>query len=155
MRRRLVALAALVTVTMPAPIAHSATSHRFTATYRGHGSGAASGNSASGSASGTGRGRLIGRSTFSGSASGVLTSSTCVVFSGRAVLRGKAGTIRLSVRRAQACGGSASNVGFSGRAKVTGGTRTFARATGTLSFSGTYVQQSGAVTISFSGRLVY
>jgi hypothetical protein len=46
-------------------------------------------------------------------------------------------------------------VPFSGSAAVVKGTSRFAGATGTLSFTGTYAAESGAVTISFSGRVSY
>jgi hypothetical protein len=156
--RAVVAVAAVATVaSIAAPDALPAKSHPFTAAYTGKGAGEVSGNSASGSATAAGRGSLIGRGTLSGSGSGVFTSQTCVVFSGTAVLKGTAGSITLSARGAQACadGTDANVVSFSGSAKVTGGTSTLAGAHGTLSFSGTYTRQSGAVTISFKGRITY
>jgi hypothetical protein len=151
-------LAAVATAAaIAAPVALPATGHAFNASYRGHGSGDVSGTRASGSATASGRGRLIGPGTLTGSASGVFVSQTCVVFSGTATLEGTAGSIRLGAHGAQACadGTDAASVTFSGRAQVTGGTSTFAGAHGTLSFTGTYVRASGAVTISFSGRIRY
>ena len=156
--RPLAALGAvLMAAAIVAPVALPAKSHAFTASYTGHGSGEVSGTSASGSATATGRGTIIGRGTLTGSASGVFTSQTCVVFSGTAVLQGRAGSIRLAARGARACAGStdANNVAFSGSAHVTGGTSTFAGAHGTLSFTGTYLKQNGAVTISFRGRISF
>ena len=59
--------------------------------------------------------------TLTGSASGVFTSQTCVVFSGRGVLRGSVGAIRLVAHNARACAGGtdANDIAFSGSAKVT------------------------------------
>jgi len=140
-----------------APVALPAKKHAFTASYAGHGSGEVSGTTASGIATATGRGRIIGAGTLTGSASGVFTSQTCVVFSGTAILKGSSGSITVAAHGAQACAGStdANNVSFSGRGKVTGGTSTFAGARGTLSFTGTYLRQTGAVTISFRGQITF
>jgi hypothetical protein len=95
------------TAAIVAPVALPARTHRFTATYAGHGSGQVSGAHASGSATATGRGNLIGRCTLTGSGSGVFTSQTCVVFSGTAILNGSAGSITLTAHEARACAGSA------------------------------------------------
>ena len=105
----------------------------------------------------SGRGRPIGRGTLKGSATGTFTSSTCVTFSGSAVLRGGRGTLKLKARNAQACTSASSGdrVTFSGKARVVGGTSAFAGARGVLTFSGTYVRSTGAVSISFRGRLTY
>lgn len=151
-------LGVLVTGTLAAaPVALSATSHRFTARYVGRGIGAVSGTSASGSATMVGRGMSIGRGTLSGSARGTFTSKTCVVFSGTAVLKGTAGSIRLSARRARACasGTNPARVSFSGTANVSHGTARFRGARGTVSFHGTYARDTGAVTISLTGTLTY
>ena len=151
-------LAASATIATGAtPVALAARNHAFSATYIGHGNGAVSGTSASGTASATGRGSIIGRGTLAGSARGVLGSQTCVVFRGRTVLKGRRGSIRLVTRRARACARStdANNVSFSGSAHVIGGTSIFAGARGTLAFVGTYARKSGAVTITFRGRITF
>jgi hypothetical protein len=156
--RTLAAVPLLATLALiGTPFARAATGHPFTATYRGTGSGDVNGTTASGSATASGRGQLIGAGLLTGSATGRFTSPTCVVFSGTAVLKGTAGSIRVAARNAQACADTAdaNSVSFSGHAKVTGGTSTFAGAQGTLAFRGTYVSQTGAVTISFKGRLTY
>jgi hypothetical protein len=148
----LAVIGAAASVVTPVAVAGG---HTFTASYRGHGSGHASGTTASGSATLTGRGSTIGPGTLTGSASGVFVSRTCVVFSGRAVLTGRPGSLRLAARRGQACAGNAdaTEVSFSGTAQVTGGRGRFAGAHGTLVFTGTYDRQSGAVTVSLSGRI--
>lgn len=93
---------------------------------------------------------------MSGSAHGTFTSQTCVSFSGRAVLRGKTGSLRLAARRAHACAASGGNtVSFSGTATVTGGTATFAGARGRLSFRGSFDRATGTVKISLSGVIRY
>jgi hypothetical protein len=80
-----------------------------------------------------------------------------VAFNGKVVLRGRSGSIKLSVRGAHACASAAnaSSVAFRGSASVTGGTSSFAGARGTLSFKGTFDKTSGAITISFKGRIRY
>jgi hypothetical protein len=149
--------AAIAAAAMIAPVALGATGHPFTASYAGHGSGGVVGTRASGSATLTGRGTIIGRGTLTGSASGVFISRTCVAFSGKAVLKGRLGSIELAAHRGEACAGSAdaNEVSFSGTAQISGGSAAFAGARGTLSFTGTYIRQSGAVTISLRGRITY
>ncbi len=93
---------------------------------------------------------------MSGSAHGTFTSQTCVTFSGRAVLRGKAGSLRIRVRSAHACtAGDGNSVSFSGTATVTGGTVAFAGARGRLSFRGTFDRTSGSVRVSLRGAIRY
>jgi hypothetical protein len=124
----------------------------FTASYSGSGSGYVSGKKVAGGATLSGRGRLIGRSTLSGSAVGDLTSPSCATFGGRATLRGTRGSLRLAVQSAHACN-AGDRVSFSGRARVVSGSKAFVGARGALSFSGTYVRSTGAVSISFRGRI--
>lgn len=147
------ALASVVCIAA-ASASSSASSHRFTATYAGHASGQAGGGNAEGTATATGRGKLIGVSTFSGSARGSYAGQ-CFALSGTALLRGRPGAIRLVVSDVHACATTADAVSFSGSAKVKRGTSTFAGARGKLSFTGKYVAASGALTISFRGRMTY
>jgi hypothetical protein len=157
-RFRGLALVVVVTAAAAAasPAALSAKQHRFSATYTGHGHGQVHGTSASGNARLRGRGKLIGPSTLTGSASGVFISRACVVWSGKGVLEGKAGSIALRAHGARACAGAdADVVSFAGIAKVAGGTGTFKGARGRLSFNGTYVRRSGAVSISFKGLISF
>jgi len=136
------------------PASATAKSHRFTATYVGTASGQASGGNAAGTATATGRGRLIGASTFSGSARGSY-SGQCFALSGTGLLKGRPGSIRIAVRDVHACASEADTVSFSGSARVKRGTSTFAGARGKLSFTGKYVAASGALTVSFRGRITY
>ena len=155
---RVLVLGLLVSVALAVtPVALSAKSHRFTASYTGKGSGTVSGTIAAGRATLDGRGKPIGRGTLRGSAHGVFTSRTCVLFSGTAVLKGTAGSFRLSARRGRACasGTNPDRVSFSGTAKVSRGTARFNGAHGIVSFHGTYARKSGAVAISLSGMLTY
>ena len=93
---------------------------------------------------------------MTGSARGSFTSQTCVTFSGKAVLRGKMGSLRLRARRAQACAaGGGNSVSFSGTATVTGGSGTFAGARGRLSFRGSFDRSTGSVRVSLSGVIRY
>lgn len=143
-------------VASAAPASPSAKRHTFTATYTGYGHGQVHGTRASGSATLHGRGKPLGRSTLSGSASGVFINSACVVWSGRGVLRSKAGSITLTAHGARACARADGNtVSFAGSAKVARGTSTFRGVHGTLSFHGTYSRNSGAVSISFKGQISY
>jgi hypothetical protein len=138
------------------PVALPATVHPFTATYNGYGRGEVHGTTTSGSGVLTGRAKVIGPSTLTGSVSGAFVSRTCVDFGGTGVLKGKAGSLRLSAHGATACAaGNPDTVGFSGRAVVVGGTGEFKGAHGTLRFAGTYLRQSESVTISFSGGVSY
>jgi hypothetical protein len=132
----------------------SARSPRITATDGGTAAGQADGGNAEGTAIATGRGRLIGASTFKGTARGTY-GGQCLTLTGTALLRGRPGAIRLVVSEAQACAATAESVSFSGSAKVTRGTSTFAGARGKLTFKGTYVAANGALTISFRGRITY
>ena len=136
--------------------AGAAQTHAFTASYSGTASGYASGDKAYGGATMSGRARRIGRGTLKGSGAGVFTSPTCVTLGGNATLNGDRGSLRLSVRRAQACSdNTADTVSFSGRARVVSGTKAVAGAGGALRFTGTYVRSTRRVTISFRGRIAY
>jgi|SRR5580765_1193320 hypothetical protein len=136
------------------PTSLAASSHRFKATYTGQASGQANGSAASGSATATGRGKPIGPSTLRASGQGLVTGE-CIDFTGTALLKGRPGAIRLSLRGGHACAGAASGASFTGRAKVTRGSARFAGARGTVSFTGTYDIRTRVVTISFSGRITY
>jgi hypothetical protein len=158
LRATLCLVAAFAAVTSVAATSRASTGseHRFGAAYAGHGNGQTSGTTASGSATMRGGGSLIGRGTLRGSGRGTFTSQTCVTFSGRAVLSGKKGTLRLVARRAHACAaGTGNNVSFSGTATVTGGTATFAGARGRLSFTGSFDRTNGSVKIMLSGLIRY
>jgi hypothetical protein len=136
--------------------AGAAQTHTFTASYSGTASGYVSGSKAFGGATMSGRGRRIGRGTLKGSGAGVFTSPTCVKLGGRVTLKGARGSLRLSVRSAQACSDNASDsVSFSGRARVVGGTKAVSGARGAVWFTGTYVRSTHRVSISFRGRITY
>jgi len=148
------AIAAALTLV---PLAPAARGHVLEATYTGHGSGAASGTRVAGRATATGRGTVIGRSTLSGSGAGTLTATGCLSINGKAVLKGAAGSIRLTANAARAClpASGATSVSFSGRVRVTGGTARFAGAHGTLRFHGVYNTQTRVLTITFKGTVTY
>ena len=140
-----------------APLAHAASGHVLKATYSGHATGQAAGTRVAGRASATGRGTVIGRSKLSGSGAGTLTSTGCVLFDGKAVMKGATGSIRLKAKAARAClpATGATSVSFSGRVSVTGGTARFTGARGTLRFNGVYDTQTRVLTISFKGTVTY
>jgi hypothetical protein len=155
-RFAIVAAAGLAAVSAFAPAALPASSHAFNATYRGKGHGQVTRTGASGTATAVGRGAPIGRSTLIGSARGVFTTASCLTFRGSAALEGPTGTIRLAARGGKVCPPSvAATVGFSGTARVTGGTAKFAGASGTLRYTGRYVGQDGSLTITFKGHITY
>jgi len=111
-----IVLAAAAAAVSFAPAALAARVHSFKAAYTGHGAGAVT--TASGHASASGSGNVIGRSTLSGAATGIVQSPTCVAFNGKARLKGSGGSIVLRARGAQACisGQAGANVKFSGKA---------------------------------------
>ena len=154
--RLLAALAgALALAASAAPLA-AARHGMLNATYTGRASGAVSGTSASGSASTTGRGSLVGKSTFSGSATGDASSPPCIHFTGTGAIKSAGATINLvSLPGASACISSASgdSGSFTGKAKISGGTGRFAHARGRLSFSGAYVGHT--VRITLTGNVTY
>jgi hypothetical protein len=158
-RRAVAALigAAAVTASIATPAALAATRHPFAGSYTGKGSGEVTGTTASGSGTATCRASGLGRSTLSGSAHGVFINRSCVAFDGTAILKSRTASIRLAASGAHACANTtdADVVSFSGTAKVTGGTSTFAGAHGTLPFTGTYLRRSGALTITFRGSITY
>ena len=150
----LVGVLALASSTVPiAAAAHHGT---INATYAGHASGSISGPTASGSAVTAGHDSLVGKSTFSGSATGNTSSPPCIHFTGTGAIKSAAGTIELaSLAGASACIGDASgeNGSFTGKARITGGSGKFAHAHGRLSFSGTY--HNHAVQITLTGNITY
>jgi hypothetical protein len=126
------------------------------ATYTGRGSGSVSGTSASGSASTSGHGSLVGKSTFSGSATGDASTPPCIHFTGTGAIKSAGGRINLtSLPGASACvaapGGESGS--FTGKAKISGGTGKFAHARGTLSFSGSY--EGHAVSVTLTGNVTF
>ena len=152
-----IALAAAAVALAATSVADAARVHAFRAKYIGTGSGQATATGASGHASGSGTGNVIGPGRFSVAATAVVLSETCASFDGRFTLKGRGGRIVLTAHDVRACApeSAGAKFAFSGTATVTGGTRKFAGARGTLSFSGAYVKETGAVTISFKGRVRY
>ena len=133
-----------------APVA-GAEGHRFTAVYRGHGRAARRGRVRPGTATASGRSNLLGPGTLSGSARGTVTSETCVVFEldeRRFAARRPRSTLTARDAKACAAGSDVSTVSFSGTAKVTGaGLLAYGRPWHPV-LQGTYVRQTGVVTIS-------
>jgi len=152
---RLLAAVAGAIAASAAPLA-AARHGKLNATYTGRGSGSISGTSASGSASTSGRGSLVGKSTFSGSATGDTSSPPCIHFTGSGAIRSAGGTINLaSLPGARVCVATASGESgsFTGKAKISGGTGKFAHARGTLVFSGSY--EGHKVRITLTGNVTY
>lgn len=103
--------------------------------------------------------------SLTGSGRAAVPSSTCTVFAGDGVLKGKAGTIKFSIASgAQACAAADAApaiVNVDANATVKGGTGAYKGATGTLKIKGNFLVQSVAVgtketdkfTVTFTGAL--
>lgn len=103
--------------------------------------------------------------SLTGTGRAAVPSSTCTVFAGDGVLKGKAGTITFSIATgAQACGASDAApaiVNVDASATVKSGTGTYKGATGTLKIKGNFLVQSVAAgtketdkfTVTFTGDL--
>ena len=103
--------------------------------------------------------------SLTGSGRAAVPQSTCTVFAGDGVLKGKAGTITFSIATgAQACGASDAApaiVNVDASATVKSGTGSYKGATGTLKIKGNFLVKSVAAgtketdqfTVTFTGDL--
>jgi hypothetical protein len=103
--------------------------------------------------------------SLTGTGRAAVPSSTCTVFAGDGVLKGKTGTITFSIASgAQACAAADAApaiVNVDANATVKSGTGAFKGATGTLKIKGSFMVQSVAVgtketdkfTVTFTGAL--
>lgn len=103
--------------------------------------------------------------SLTGTGRAAVPSSTCTVFAGTGVLKGKAGTITFNIATgAQACGAADSApaiVNVDATATVKSGTGTYKGATGTLKIKGNFLVKSVAAgtketdqfTVTFTGDL--
>jgi hypothetical protein len=108
-------------------------------------------------ATGPGVGTLIGKSKVTGKGKGDASVQPCVPFTGTGLMSNTSGTtIKFTVLPGSSgCGDEAGNVfSVSGRAKVTGGTKLYRKATGTLKMTGVYDRGAGTFSITFSGKVV-
>jgi hypothetical protein len=108
------------------------------------------------SATGPGLGTLIGKSKVTGKGKGDASQQPCVPFAGTGVIANtKGSTIKFSViPPSSGCGDEEGNVfSISGKAKVTGGTKLYKKAKGTLKLTGVYDRGAGSFSITFSGKI--
>lgn len=129
----------------------------FTAKYAGKATVKVTNNIADISATGTGTATIIGASTVTGKGKGDASRQPCVPFTGTGAMTASSGSTALSfavVPGSTGCGDESGNV-FSiiGRAKVTGGTGSLAKASGTLKITGVYDRGAGTFSIKFTGNL--
>lgn len=151
--------AILVLAALTAGTALSKTSP-FLATYAGHVTEAVNGQDVTATASGKGTGKLVKASTIAGIVKATTANPPCSPLSGPGTIKGPSGVLKLNVLPTLSHGCAASeddqnDISFSGSAKVTGGTKTFKKARGTLHFSGHYDRGTGAFTVKITGRLTY
>lgn len=107
-------------------------------------------------ATGPGTGTLIGKSKVTGKGKGDASQQPCVPFTGTGLMSNTSGTtIKFSVLPGSSgCGDEEGNVfSISGKAKVTGGTKLYKKATGTLKMTGVYDRGAGTFSITFSGKI--
>lgn len=108
------------------------------------------------SATGPGLGTLIGKSKVTGKGKGDASQQPCVPFSGTGLMSNTTGTtIKFQVLPSSSgCGDEEGNVfSISGRAKVTGGTKLYKKAIGTLKLTGVYDRGAGTFSITFTGKI--
>jgi len=107
-------------------------------------------------ATGPGLGTLLGKSKVTGKGKGDSSVQPCVPFVGTGVIANtKGSTIKFSViPPSSGCGDEQGNVfSISGKAKVTGGTKLYKKAKGTLKMTGVYDRGAGTFSVSFKGKL--
>jgi hypothetical protein len=127
----------------------------FAGSYTGNATTQMNGNSGTVTANGSGNGTMIGSSKLSGSGP-VTQQQPCALFSGPGTIVAANGAkIVFTVKPgAQGCGSDSDNtVTISGYAAVNGGSGKFAKAKGTLKFTGVYDRGGGAFNVKFAGKL--
>jgi hypothetical protein len=130
----------------------------FSATYTGRAVVLVSGEMADLKATGKGTGTVVKKSTIVGTGKGY-DSSPCEAFFGTSTIKAADGStlrLALSPQGGKACpGAEESKNALSGAVVVKGGTKTFARARGTLKMTGNYDRGRGTFTITLKGKLTY
>ena len=108
------------------------------------------------SATGPGLGTLIGKSKVTGKGTGDASQQPCVPFNGTGLMSNTKGTtIKFQViAPSSGCGDEEGKVfSISGKAKITGGTKLYKKAKGTLKLTGVYDRGAGSFSITFSGKI--
>jgi hypothetical protein len=97
---------------------------------------------------------LVGTSKISGKGVGDTSVQPCATWSGKGAIVGTGGKINLVVSMANACPNSdQSQAAVSGTATVKGGAGKYAKAKGSLKFTGNYNRTKGTFTVKFTGAI--
>lgn len=148
--------AALAVAAVAAASALAGSTVAFVGTYSGKATTKVTGQTVAISAHGTGKGTLVGASKLSGQGKGDASNPPCVPFSGPGTISGARGKLTFSVQptsRGCAAQDDQKQVSVSGKLKVAGGSGKFAKAHGTLKFTGQYNRGTGAFTVKLTGAL--
>ena len=157
-----VAVAAITATALGAGIAVGGTTARsdvvsFTSSWSGKATVTVTDNVADISADGTGQATLLGAATITGKGTGDSSVQPCVPFTGKGAMTSTRGSSSLSfevVPGSNGCGDEAGNVfSVTGRATVTGGTGSLAKATGSLKLTGLYDRGAGTFSVKLAGKL--
>lgn len=165
LRAGAVALAAVVAVLVvgtawAGTVAGQARIIPFVGTYKGNATVKITDNVADIAAAGAGKATLLKASKITGKGKGDSSGASdtgCVPFTGPGSMANTGGT-KLNfvvLPGSTGCGDQDKSVpvSVSGKAKITTGTKAYKGAKGTLKFSGTYSQESGAFSIKFTGKV--
>ena len=128
----------------------------FKAKYAGTAAVQVTDNLANIQAKGKGAGTLIKASTVTGKGIGDAAQQPCVPFTGPGVMSNTTGTKILFkvLPGSEGCGDEEGNVfSISGRAQITGGTKLYKKAKGTLKLTGVYDRGAGTFSITFTGKI--
>lgn len=128
----------------------------FTAKYAGTATTKVTDSTATIAANGVGTGTLIGKSKITGNGLADTSKQPCVPFTGLGSMANSTGTkINFKVLPGSTgCGDEDGNVfSITGRAQVTGGTKAFRKAKGSLKFTGVYDKGQGTFSVKFTGKL--
>jgi hypothetical protein len=128
----------------------------FTAKYAGTATTKVTDTVATIAAKGVGTGTLIKRSKITGNGVADTSQQPCVPFTGPGSMTNATGTKILFkvLPGSTGCGDEDGNVfSISGRAQVTGGTKAFRKAKGSLKFTGVYDKGQGTFTVKFTGKV--
>jgi hypothetical protein len=128
----------------------------FTAKYAGTATTKVTDNLATITANGVGTGTLIKKSKLTGNGVADTSQQPCVPFTGPGSMANATGTKILFkvLPGSTGCGDEEGNVfSVSGRAQVTGGTKAFRKAKGSLKFTGIYDKGQGTFSVKFTGKV--
>jgi len=161
--KRFLGLASLLTAVAVAAVCVGTavgSSVTFTAKYSGKVTEVVNGSNVTATAKGKGTATAIRKGTLTGTVAGNTANPPCTPLSGKGVLKGKKGSLKLKLTNtpspSKACAAGAddqNNISFSGTAKVTGGTGALKKARGSLHYSGHYNRGTGAFNVKLTGTL--